>query len=123
MKVLGIRFCTVTDQADGMLDFFETGLGLPRRALPTGGAPEVPGGIFPAGESWIEVWGEMEGMPACTMLQIVVDDADAMATHARAKGLGVHGPVDAHGERIYYATAPNGLPVSFQSALVEEESD
>ena len=54
-------------------------------------------------------------MPACTMLQLVVDDADAWAARARENGLDPHGPMDAHGERIYFLQAPTGLPVTFQS--------
>jgi hypothetical protein len=45
------------------------------------------------------------------MLQIVVDDADAWAERARENGLDPHGPTDAHGERIYFFSAPGGLPV------------
>jgi hypothetical protein len=51
------------------------------------------------------------------MLQIVVDDADELASVAKTNGVDVSGPIDAHGERIYYATAPGGLSVSFQSRL------
>ena len=47
--------------------------------------------------------------------------ADIMAGHlkgvAKINGVDVSGPIDAHGERIYYATAPGGLSVSFQSRL------
>jgi len=76
------------------------------------------GAIFPAqGDSWVEIWPEAEGIPNGYMLQIVVEDADAVAAQAKAGGLAPHGPIDAHGERIYYLTAPGGLPVSFQSKL------
>ena len=51
------------------------------------------------------------------MLQLVVSDADAYAEKARASGLLVNGPVDAHGERIYYVRSGSGLSISFQSAL------
>ena len=57
-------------------------------------------------------------MPAGTMLQIVVDDADSLAQQARANGLAPEGPMDAHGERIYFLKAPTGLPVTFQSPLL-----
>jgi len=56
-------------------------------------------------------------MPAGIMLQIVVDDADAWAENARKNGLEPSGPIDDHGERIYYLKAPGGLPISFQSTL------
>jgi len=77
------------------------------------------GAIFPAGdgESWVEMWPETEGVPNGYMLQIVVADADAVAEEAKNNGLNPVGPVDAHGERIYYLTAPGALPVSFQSKL------
>ena len=78
---------------------------------------EFTGAIFPAGDSWIELWPESESMPATVMLQLVVDDADAFAVTARNNGLEPKGPFDEHGERIFYVTAPNGLPMSFQSRL------
>ncbi len=51
------------------------------------------------------------------MLQLVVDDADAYAEKAKAGGLSPQGPMDAHGERIYFLTLPGGLQMSFQSRL------
>lgn len=114
MEVLGIRFCSVSKEAEAVAEFLDKGLGLPKRAL--GSADDAfCGAVFPAGESWIEVWQQAEGMPAGIMLQIVVDDADAWAAQARANGLEPTGPMDEHGERIYFLTAPGGLPVSFQS--------
>jgi hypothetical protein len=56
-------------------------------------------------------------MPEMTMLQIVVDDADAWARRAKENGVDVKGPDDAHGERIYYIDGPGGLPLSFQSKV------
>jgi len=50
-------------------------------------------------------------------LQIVVDDADAVAANAKANGIEVQGPMKAHGEKIYFAVAPGGLSVSFQEVL------
>jgi len=83
-----------------------------------GEADGFAGAIFPAeGESWVEIWPEAEGIPNGYMLQIIVEDADQVAAEAKQNGLAPHGPVDAHGERIYYLTAPGGLPVSFQSKL------
>jgi hypothetical protein len=120
MKVLGIRFCTVTRQAEDLADFLANGLGLELRggsALPDLQKAEVfTGAVFPAGEgSWIEMWPEGPGMPAGIMLQIVVDDADAWAEQARKNGLNPMGPADSHGERIYFLKAPSKLTVTIQS--------
>ena len=93
------------------------GLGLAKADI---GLPAVPfaGAVYPAGDgSWVELWPSGEGMPAGTMLQLVVDDADAFATRARQQGFEATGPVDAHGERIYYLRNPDGLAISFQSKL------
>jgi hypothetical protein len=116
MEVLGIRFCSVSNDAEAVADFLDKGLGLPRRPLGDAADPFC-GAVFPAGESWVEVWQQAEGMPAGIMLQIVVDDADAWAEQARANGLQPSGPMDEHGERIFFLTAPGGLAVSFQSKL------
>lgn len=116
MKVLGIRFCSVSDEAEKLAGFLRNGLGLPV-APARDEAEAFQGAVFPAGESWIEIWPEAPGMTAGIMLQIVVDDADAWAERARANGLEPHGPTDAHGERIYFLQAPTGLPVTFQSKL------
>lgn len=116
MQVLGIRFCSVSDEAEEVARFLGGGLGLPERKMTEAGAA-FGGAVFPAGESWIEVWPEAPGMPAGIMLQIVVDDADAWADNARKNGLETSGPMDAHGERIYYLKAPGGLPIAFQSKL------
>ena len=116
MRVLGIRFCSVSAEAEDVARFLGAGLGLPERKMTEDGAP-FNGAVFPAGESWIEVWPEAPGMPAGIMLQIVVDDADAWADKARRNGLEPTGPIDAHGERIYYLKAPGGLPIAFQSKL------
>ena len=116
MKVLGIRFCSVLKEAERLADFFAGGLGLPDMDLGADGA-EITGAIFPAGDSWVEIWKQGPDMPAGVMLQIVVDDADALAEQAKANGVDLSGPVDAHGERIYYTKAPGGLSVSFQSHL------
>lgn len=99
-----------------MAKFFDA-LGVPSMDLSKFGIDPSMGSIFTAGDSWIEVWHQGSQMPVGTMLQIVVDDADAFAAHARVNGLDPQGPTDAHGEHIYYLTAPSGLPVSFQSKL------
>lgn len=117
MKVLGIRFCAVTEEAIPMAQFFTKGLGLPERDL-GGDADTFSGCVIPAGDaSWIEIWQKGEDMPAGFMLQVVVDDADAVAATARENGLEVKGPMEAHGEKIYFAVAPGGLSVSFQQVL------
>jgi hypothetical protein len=122
MTVLGLRFCHVAapEHASAMAAIFGNGLAMPQLDLTKFGLPGnqdgFTGAIFPAADnSWVEVWPEGEGMPAGTMLQVVVDDADAYAATARANGLEPSGPVDAHGERIYYLSLPGGLPMSFQS--------
>ena len=100
---------------------FCAALGISQRSLAdvplTPDADGFVGAIFLAGDSWIELWPEGPGMPAGTMLQIVVDDAEAFAAHARAHGLAPDGPMDAHGERIFFLKAPDGAQVSCQSAL------
>lgn len=123
MKVLGVRFCKVAkkDDAEALAAMLgEKGLGL--QANDFGETDAFQGAVFPVDEagangagSWIEIWPAGAGMPEMTMLQIVVDDADAWAERAKANGLDVKGPDDAHGERIYYLEGPGGLPISFQS--------
>ncbi len=125
MKVLAIRFSTVSPEPAALAGFF-TALGIPRMDL-SGILPEPAdgsfgGAIFTATDSWIEVWAEGPGMVLGTMLQIVVDDADAFAAHARANGLEPEGPMEAHGERIYLLKAPGGLDVAFQSALPKDDA-
>ena len=125
MKALGIRFCRVakTEDAEGLANLLgDKGLGLSAKDF--GGAFEsFPGAVFPVGDrddgqgSWIEFWAAGEQMPEMTMLQIVVDDADAWAERAKANGVDVKGPDDAHGERIYYLEGPGGLPIAFLSKI------
>lgn len=119
MQVLSLRFCHVSPEAEAMASAM-TALGLPQRSLDDvfpPGTPGFMGAIFLAGQSWVEVWPQGPEMPAGTMLQVVVDDADAFAAHARGNGLAPEGPMDAHGERIYFLRLPGGLQMSFQSAL------
>jgi hypothetical protein len=122
LKVLGIRFCSVSNQARELAQFL-TDLGLPHRepgpGLQAAAADThvVEGSVFPAGTGWIEVWPEGPELPSGVLLQIVVDDAVEFASHAKRNGLDPQGPVDAHGERIYFLQAPSGLPITFQSAL------
>ncbi len=116
MNVLGIRFCAVADEAIAMSDFFTKGLGLAERDI--GDAEGFQGCIIPAGDSsWVEIWQKGENMPAGLMLQLIVDDADAVAANARDNGIDVQGPMQAHGEKIYFSVAPGGLSVSFQQVL------
>lgn len=117
MKPLGIRFCSVAPapESAGLAEMLRR-LGMEENDM--GGGDGFVGAVFETQEnSWVEMWPEAEGIPTGFMLQIVVEDADAVADVARANGLSPAGPVDAHGERIYYLTAPGGLPVSFQSRL------
>lgn len=120
MKVLGIRFCAVADEAEQMANFFTRGLGLPERDL--GGGTGFHGAVIPAGTSWVEIWQKTADMPAGLMLQIVVDDADAVAATAKENGIEVSGPMEAHGEKIYFAVAPGGLSVSFQEVVEASSS-
>lgn len=119
MKVLGIRYCSVSSRAREMADFLSA-LGMPQRPLddlPESSGDAFKGAVFPAGDSWVELWETGPGMPAGTMLQVVVDDADAFAGTARKNGLSPEGPMDAHGERIYFLKMPDGTQMSFQSSL------
>ncbi|MDH3439440.1 MAG: hypothetical protein OEM63_01715 [Gammaproteobacteria bacterium] len=121
MEVIGIRFCTVAEEAESLAGFLGA-LGLPQRDMEATEVESFPGAVFPAGNSWIEVWKNGPDMPEGVMLQVVVDDADAYAEHARSNGLEPQGPMDAHGERIYFLRAPTGLQMSVQSVL-ESTSD
>lgn len=115
MKVLGIRFCSVADDAPALADILGK-LGMPQRDMGQADSESFIGAVFPAGDSsWVELWQPADGMPAGIMLQVIVDDADAFAEHARGSGLDPKGPMDAHGERIYFLQAPSGLQMSFQS--------
>ncbi len=119
VEVLGIRFCSVSTDAEELADFLGGGLGLPLMdwEVPTE-SKDFMGAVFPAGDaSWIEVWPAGPEMPAGVVLQILVDDADAWAARARENGIEPHGPSDAHGERCYFLQAPGGLPITFQSRL------
>lgn len=119
MKVLGIRFCSVSSEGEAQAKFLSQ-LGLPLKAFdqPEGATDDFCGAIFPAdSNSWVEVWNEAPGMPAGVMLQVVVDDADAFAQHALTQGLQIGEPMDQFGERIYFCQAPGGLNVTFQSKL------
>ncbi len=126
MKPLGIRFCRVAkrDDAERLADALR-GLGLDERALEAPPDAEgFNGAIFPvAGDgegSWVEIWPAGANMPELVMLQIIVEDADAVADAARRNGLDPKGPDDAHGERIYYLEGPDGLPISFQSKVADD---
>ena len=124
MEVLGIRFCSVTREAASLAAVLDA-LGMPRRDMTDAASPgsdsaAFSGAVFPAGSGWIEVWPEGPELPAGILLQIVVDDAAAFAANAKKNGLDPQGPVDAHGERIYFLQAPSGLPITFQSALKTE---
>jgi hypothetical protein len=112
MKVLSIRFCSVSVEADSLAKFFDA-LSLLRKNMdePGSDSKAFMGAVFPAADGWIEIWLKGPEMPEGIMLQIVVYDADAFAMHARENGLKPKGPMDAHGERIYFLRAPSGLQV------------
>jgi len=117
LKPLGIRFAKVGPVAEsaGLAEMLRL-LGMEEKDMGEAETEGFAGAIFPTqNESWVEVWPEAEGIPNGYMLQIIVEDADKVAEEAKSNGLAPHGPIDAHGERIYYLTAPGGLPVSFQS--------
>ena len=79
------------------------------------------GGIFYAEDgSWIEVWKDGPQMPAGIMLQVVVEDADAMASYAKQNGLSPRGPMVADGEQLYSLVAPGGLVITFQSKIKDQ---
>ena len=116
--LLGLRFCEVSEEAQSTAKTLR-GLGLEERDMGAGEG-DFSGAVFPLSDlSWIETWPAGEGMPPGVMLQLVVSDADAYAEKARAAGLVPSGPVDAHGERIYFLRSGSGLSISFQSALPE----
>ena len=119
MEVKSIRFCAISPESDKLVEFLGLGLGFPCIAKPLkDNDPESPqGGVFPAGDSWIEIWPEGEGMPQGVMLQVIVDNADEYAEHAKANGIEIKGPMQANGERIYFALAPGGLALTIQSPL------
>ncbi|MCL7965687.1 MAG: hypothetical protein M8857_01125 [marine benthic group bacterium] len=124
VKVLGIRFCSVSSEAGELADFLGR-LGLVRSE--TGGSgeetegpsvdSEFEGALFSAGSSGIEVWPEGPELPSGVLLQVLVDDATAFAANAKRNGLAPQGPVDVHGERIYFLQAPSGIPITIQSPL------
>ncbi len=131
-KVLGIRFCKVSEagNAQKLADLLgPNGLGLsPTDMQAPEGIDSFLGAVFPVGDgvgnkdkalqnSWVEVWPTGEGMPEMVMLQIVVDNADNFAEFARKNGLDPKGPDDAHDERIYYLEGPGGLPIAFLSKV------
>lgn len=114
MKVIGLRYCMVSDDAEVLSGFLENEMALPS-INPFPDSDKFGGSLVPAGDSLVEIWPTGEGMPAMTMLQIEVDDAGEWAKLARSNGCEVQGPTMAHGEEIYYVTAPSGMPISVQS--------
>jgi hypothetical protein len=124
VKVHGIRFCSVSGEARELAEFLGR-LGLDRYEVEDSetatrgmsGEAEFLGALFPAGESGIEVWPEGPELPSGVLLQLLVDDATAFAANAKRNGLNPQGPVDAHGERIYFLQAPSGIPITIQSPL------
>jgi hypothetical protein len=111
MNPKSMRLCYVSAEAEKFATVLDN-LGFSRRALDGCGVDGFAGAIFEVGNGWIEVWPASEAMPAGIMAQLVVADADDVATRAKSSGLTPQGPVDAHGERIYFLTAPGGLQLS-----------
>ena len=116
MEIIGIRFCNVSDKAKEDMDFFERQLGLKNTFEPS---EDFMGGVFATTDksSWVECWQASDEMPTGIMLQLIVSDADEFAENAKSNGLEPYGPVDAHGERIYYIKTPSGVSMSFQSKI------
>ena len=121
MTVLGIRFCTVKpeEEARGIAEFMgPKGWSFGERDMGAEHSDGFQGAVFPAGDtSWTEIWAASEHMPETTMLHVIVDDADSYAEQAKANGVAVNGPMDMHGERIYFSEAPGGLQVAVISKL------
>ncbi len=127
MKLLGHRLSFVGDAEQSLaLSKILSALGVPPKAVYSRQMLEVDdltdddfsGAVFAADEiNWVEIWAELPNVPKGFMLQLIVDDADAFAENARQNGLDPQGPVESHGERIYYLMTPIGLPISFQSIL------
>jgi hypothetical protein len=115
MRVLSIRYCSVSSLAEELAEFFRA-LGMQDRISSAEPSAIFSGAVFPAGESRVELWPQRPQMPEGVMLQIIVDDADAFAAHASSNGLTPQGPIEAHGERIYFLKGPGELQISFQSA-------
>ncbi|MCD5325233.1 MULTISPECIES: VOC family protein [Pontibacillus] len=113
MKVLGYRYGEVSEHSEAMVDFLQNKLGLKNSWEDT---EDYRGGIFKAGESWLEFWHKNECMNALTMLQIVVDEGDDFASFAKEQGVEIHGPIEENGEKIYSVQAPNGMPVTIVSS-------
>ena len=124
MNILGIRFCSISQEAREFARTLES-LGLVKKDFGSNDPADFQGAIFPVGPekdtSWIEIWPQSEQMPVGVMLQIIVDDADAFAEHGKSKGLAIQGPIDAHGERIYFLKTAGGTRFSFQSKLKTTE--
>lgn len=124
MKVLSMKFCTVSEKGFELANFFSL-LGLEKHQRHTEEIEkhDFSGTLFLTGDSKIEVWQETIDMPSGIMLQLTVDDADEFATYAKNNGLEPDGPIDSKTARIYFVRAPNGLQMSFQSTLNSSEAD
>ncbi|MCP4092379.1 MAG: hypothetical protein GY747_02930 [Planctomycetes bacterium] len=125
MELKSIRFCAISPEADQLVEFLGLGLGFPCVAKPLKDSdPDSPqGGIFHAGDSWIEIWPEGANMPQGVMLQVIVDDANEYAEHAKSNGIEMRGPMHANGECIYFALAPGGLAMTIQSPMTDEQKE
>lgn len=123
MTVLGIRFCTVKlekEASDLAAYLGSDGWNFSERGMSTDPAEGFQGAVFPAGKaSWTEIWAASEHMPETVMLHVIVDDADTYARRAQDNGITVSGPMDMHGERIYFSEAPGGLQIAVLSKLTD----
>lgn len=121
MTVLGIRFCTVKPEKEArdLAAFLGSdGWDFSERDISPDAGQEFQGAVFPAGKaSWTEIWAASEHMPETTMLHIIVDNADSYAERAKKNGITVSGPMDMHGERVYFSEAPGGLQIAVMSTL------
>lgn len=129
MKLLGHRLSYVGEKPAALaLSKTLLALGIAPKALYSAQLMETEilhdedfsGAVFAADENnWIEFWAEIDGLPKGLMLQLVVDNADEFADYAKKNHLNPQGPVEAHGEKIYYLQTPTGLPISFQSKIAK----
>lgn len=114
MTIKSIRFCQVNEDNAEMVKFFDD-LGLSKKS--DCDSADFPGAVFLAGDNWIEQWQSGDSMPSGTMLQLEVDDAEAYAERLKSSEYQVFGPMEQHGEKMFFVTAPNGLQLSILHKL------
>ena len=111
MDIKSIRFCEVHGNSSALRETLKTAGFSPREGVAGG---DVFGTL---GDSWIELWDQTPDMPAGIMLQIIVEDAQAWADQARERGVEIHGPFDAHGERMFMLGNSTGMQITVQSKI------